>query len=127
MRFLNNLTRFIARFRYPVSLPEDIGQALGTDISNSIPFPSLLEQLTSPDFQSNKLKKYMERDQAEAVFYNACVQERFFSNTLCSYCFNEGWIEFNLNFDENDRLRRIYIQHKTIQNDDGIEIFLSSE
>lgn len=67
----------------------------------------------------------MPREEAEAAFETALRKEKFLHNTLCSYYFNEGWMEFVLQFDEHSRLRRIYIQHKKIEQEEGIEIPLS--
>lgn len=64
----------------------------------------------------------MPRNEAEAAFKNASRTERFKQNTLCSYYFNEGWMEFILQFDNQARLRRIYLQHKDIDQDSGVEI-----
>jgi hypothetical protein len=67
----------------------------------------------------------MPREEAEAAFQTALRKEKFLHNSLFSYYFNEGWMEFVLQFDEHSRLRRIYIQHKKITQEEGIEIPLS--
>ncbi len=55
------------------------------------------------------------REEAEDVFRTALRKERFSQNSLFSYHFNGGWMEFMLQFDEQSRLRRIYIQHKDLK------------
>lgn len=116
---------FLIRFRYPVSLPEDIAHALGIELSNFITFDQFVEMLIAPSLRPTKLCKFMPRDVAEGAFSNALRKEKFRLNTLCSYYFSEGWVEFILQFDESSRLRRIYVNHKKIREDKGIEIPLS--
>ena len=68
----------------------------------------------------------MPREEAEAAFQSAQRKERFGRNSLFSYYFQEGWLEFKLYFDEKARLRRIYLQHKDL-NSDNIEIHLNRD
>lgn len=119
------LRRFFIRFRYPVSLPEDIAQALGIELSNAATFDQFVDKLIAPACQPTKLCKFMPRELAEEAFCNAQKKEKFRQNTLCSYYFSEGWVEFILQFDECSRLRRIYVNHKKIRRDEGVEIVLS--
>ncbi len=123
MKFIYFIGRWVARFRYPVSLPEEIGIALGITASNFTPFDTFFKSLTT--LKQTRLNKFMNREMAEAAFKNACIRERFCRHTLCSYFFKEGWIEFILQFDQEARLRRIYILHKEIKSDAGIEIPLT--
>lgn len=69
----------------------------------------------------------MPRNIAEAAFERAQRKEKFGRNSLFSYYFNEGWLEFNLHFDEHSRLRRIYLQHKDVDQEQGIEISLQQD
>lgn len=117
--------RFSVRFRYPVSLPEDVAQALGINASNYLTFEEFVNQLVQPSCRPTKLTKFMPRDEAEAAFQTALRKERFKHNSLYSYYFSEGWMEFVLFFDEHSRLRRIYLQHKKISQEEGVEIFLN--
>lgn len=121
----NLLHRFFLRFRYPVSLPEDVARALGIEVSNFISFEEFVSRLICPSCRPTRLKKFMPREKAEAAFHGALRKERYQQNTLCSYYFNEGWMEFILSFDEHSRLRRIYIQHKKISTDQGVELQLT--
>lgn len=125
MKTSSFLFRLLIRFRYPVSLPEDVAKALGIDVSNYITFQEFVKRITSPACRPTKLTKFMPRDQAEEAFQFAYRKERFTQNSLYSYYFNEGWLEFILKFDDQSRLRRVYLQHKHIQEDDGIEIPLA--
>lgn len=124
MKTFQHLYRFLIRFRYPVTLPEEIADALGISISNNLNFEELISRLTCQTCRPTRLCKFMPRNQAEAAFRSAQRKERFKNNSLYSYYFNEGWMEFVLQFDDDSRLRRIYIQHKTIQEERGIEIQL---
>lgn len=125
MKAFDLLYRFFLRFRYPVSLPEDIASALGIDINCYLTFDEFVSRLQCPNFRPTKLKKYMPRELAEDAFHLALRSDRFGQKSLFSYYFNEGWMEFVLQFDEQSRLRRIYLQHKYIQNDIGLEIPLN--
>ncbi len=124
MKALDSLFRFFIRFRYPVTLPEDVASSLGIHLSNFVTFDNFVKKLTDPDCCPTTLYKMMDRRKAEETFCGAQRIEQFQRNTLISYYFNEGWLEFNLHFDESSRLRRLYIQHKQIKSDQGIEVSL---
>lgn len=122
MKVFEVLERAFLRFRYPVSLPEEIARSLGVKLSNYLSFEDLVEQVckTSP----KHLIKFMEREIAEKMFQNAVKFERFSSKTVFSYYFSEGWVEFILQFDRESRLRRIYLLHRDIVSDQGVELRL---
>ncbi len=124
MTLMDQFWRFCARFRYPVSLPEDVSSALGVPLSNFLPFDQLVSKICS---SPTKLSRYMPREEVEAAFSHAVCKEKFNDNTVCSFCFNQGRIVFILKFDDQSRLRRIYFQHKLIRSDQGIEIPLYSD
>lgn len=126
VRAAHNLLRFLLRFRYPVSLPEDIAIALGLELSNYMSFDQVLERLTHPSSPPLRLQRFMSRDGAEECFESAVRQEKFRRRTLCSYYFNKGWLEFELRFDEQARLRRLYLHHRSLSADRGVEIPLNS-
>jgi len=125
MKALDFLSRLLLRFRYPVSMPEDVATALGIHISNYVTFHEFVSHLSSPTCRPTKLLKFMSREDAEKAFFAAPLKEKFQNNTLFSYCFNEGWVEFILQFDDNSKLRRIYLQHRGIKQDRGLEIQLN--
>lgn len=127
MKMWDVLSRLLIRFRYPVSLPEDVAEALGIRMSNFLTFDEFVNELVSPECRPTRLSKFMPRDKAEEAFQGAQRTERFQQNTLISYYFSEGWMEFVLSFDEHSRLRRIYLQHKQITSDKGIEIQLNRQ
>ncbi len=127
MRAFDLLYRLILRFRYPVSLPEEIALALGVELSNAMTFEEFVSQMTSPTCRPTRLAKYMPRYQAEEAFKGALRQELFKRNSLYSYYFNEGWLVFVLHFDEKNRLSRIYLQHSHIAPERGIEIPLRQQ
>ena len=107
--------RFLIRFRYPMSMPEDVANDLGLEISNLVTFNEFIHRLTSPESRPKKLIRFMPREQAESVFSTALRKEKFNQNSLFSYYFNGGWMEFALSFDGQSRLRRIYIHHKDLK------------
>lgn len=124
MQAFDNICRFFLRFRYPVSMPEDIALALGFEISNYMPFHEFITYLTSPAFKPARLLKFMPRDRAEEAFLHAQSKEHFKNSSIYSFYFPEGWLEFVLEFDDQSRLRRIYLHHKLIKQERGIEIQL---
>ena len=125
MKALDYLYRFFLRFRYPVSLPEDIASAFGVELSCYLTFDEFVGRLESPEFRPTRLKKYMPREEAESAFCLACCVDRFNEKSLFSYYFNEGWMEFVLLFDDQGLLRRVYLQHRRIESDLGLEIPLA--
>ena len=125
---LESLTRLVSRFRYPVSLPEDVSRDLGIHLPNTLNFPDFLKLLASPHHHSSKLCKYLPRHRAEAVFELALKKEKFKSCSHFSYYFNKGWLVFSLCFDEEARLRRVYIQCPACETlEEGFELPLDEE
>ena len=122
MKTFDWLYHVLLRFRYPVTLPEEIAADLGLTISNFLPFHEFLHQITNASCPPERLKRFMTRDDAEAAFECAQRKEKFSRNSLFSYYFLEGWIEFSLYFDEKSRLRRVYLQHQSVKQESGIEI-----
>lgn len=98
--------------------------ALGIEVSNFMTFEEFVCLLTCPDCRPTRLTKYMPRFSAEEAFTRAQRIEHFKGSSLYSYYFNEGWLVFILHYDEQNRLSRLYVQHKRIHNDRGIEIHL---
>lgn len=115
MQLLASLCRLLLRFRYPVSMPEDVARDLGCTTSYFFTLEDLLSELLLPQFRSPNLKKFMPRSRAEEVFKMAYRKEKFRDDTLFSYYFKEGWIEFVLQFDAQGRLRRMYLLHKDLK------------
>lgn len=127
MLLLEALTRLMSRFRYPVSLPEDVARDLGMNLPNTLTFNEFLKILASPQQRPSKLKKYMTRKQAEMAFGSALKKEFFKSSSLFSYYFNKGWLVFALYYDECSRLRRIYLQCPSTSSIDGFDLPLDEE
>ena len=124
MKAFNWFYRVILRIRYPVTLPEQIAMDLGIAVPSFLTFSELVSQLTSISCKPKRLRRFMPREMAEAAFESAQRKEKFSHNSLFSYYFQEGWVEFSLYFDEQSRLRRIYLQHKSVDKERGIEISL---
>ncbi len=112
MQFFTAVQQMFIRFRYPVSLPEDVAISLGVQIENNIGFKTFLN--TCRDCEPTRLAKFMPRMEAERAFHAAIRKEKFSSSSLFSFYFNEGWLEFELQFDSNSLLRRVYVHHKLI-------------
>lgn len=123
MNLLKPFSHLLVRFRYPISTPEDIANDLGLHCSNLFSFQELMGYLTSPSRRLTKLCRFMPREQAEEVFRLALRKEKFSQNSLFSYYFKGGWVEFVLHFDNQSRLRRLYIRHKELK--ETHEIFIS--
>jgi len=116
----------LARFRHPFSLPAEIGGDLGWEITNQENFPTLIQKVLAYKTPPNNLKKNMTRKEALAAFSHAFRTETFHQKVICSYYFKQGWLEFELVFDPQDRLRRVSLQAPTIPHDFGVEIPLQS-
>jgi hypothetical protein len=113
---IKSFSKLFVRLRYPFSMPEDVATDLGLlHISNSFSFKEFTDYLTDPHTRPSKLTRFMSREQAEDIFRKALRKERFPHNSLFSYHFNGGWMEFVLQFDEQSRLRRLYIRHKDLK------------
>ena len=121
---IHYLQRLVIRFRYPVSLPEEVAEALGLEMTNNITFDKFLERLCCPSCCPHRLTRFMPREMAEELFTTALRRESFKYHTLISYYFKGGWLEFVLYFDEQSQLRRLYIKHKSFKTDSGREIVL---
>lgn len=118
------LSKYFARFRYPFSMPEEVGQDIGLDINNQITFNHFINILANPAFHPSRVYKYMSRDEADALFAHAFRSDRFQTKSLFYYYFKQGWVEFEMTFDATGRLRRMLIQNKMIA-EDSIEIKLA--
>jgi hypothetical protein len=127
MKAMDQLYRFFIRFRYPVSMPEDIATALGLDISNYVTFDQFVNLITHPTCKPTRISKYMPREKAEEAFRGAQCKDRFKRSTLFSFYFSEGWLEFTLEYDEQSLLRRVYVNHKQIKQDRGVELTLTKD
>lgn len=122
MKGLRYLSYLMHKLKYPVSSPKDIAQALGLPLRDFMTFQEFVSHLTQPNCRPLHLKKFMSREAAESFFHSALRKESFQESTLFSYYFNEGWMEFKLSFDGQDRLRRLYLQHKHIEDEKRTEI-----
>ena len=112
-QFQKSLIRLLSRFRYPVSLPEDIAFDLGLMISNTITFKDFICFLSSPNLPPIKLKKFMPRSRAEALFRTPIKKEIFPSSTLFSYYLGKGWVVVSLYYDQQSLLRRVSVELPT--------------
>lgn len=121
----SRLTKLVARIWYPVALPEDIANCFGLKVSNLLSLEDLLGVLKRSQSYTSFLSRYMPRDIAESVFRRATSIESFGEKTIASFYFRGGWMEYVLQFDKEDRLRRVYLCHRQIESE-GVEIPLTS-
>lgn len=122
MKLLESFSQILFRFRYPFSSPRDIGGDLGIPLPGNLEFNEFLTYLLHPSQQSTRLIRFMPRKEAESMFQSAIRKECFKLNSLFSYYFNGGWVEFMLQFDAESRLRRLYIRHKQLKHLHEIKI-----
>lgn len=115
MNAFHSFFQLFIRFRYPVSTPEDVATDLGLEVSNDLTFEEFMSYLVDPSHRPSNLIRYMPREKAESMFQTALRKERFNQNSLFCYYFNGNWMEFMLQFDEQSRLRRLYIRHKALK------------
>lgn len=120
--FFRSFKIFFVRFRYPVSLPEDIGKDLGLEIDNHMSFQEFINKLTDPRLRPSTLSRLMSREEAEKKFNRALKKESFLQQSLFFYHFNGSWMGFTLDFDENSRLRRLYLMHRDLKKKHEISI-----
>lgn len=125
MGLMSHLKKVYCRLHYPVSLPEDVAQALGIEATSRLCFEEFIALLRSREGQPKRLFKYMPREDAEQAFHGALRKETFKKCALFSYYFSRGWLEFSLQFDDQARLRRLYLQHKDLDQGEKVEIHLS--
>ena len=126
MKLVLRATDLLMRLRYPASLPEEVAQALGLEIGNFLSFKKFLHALTSPDICPKTLFRFMPRQEAEQAFEGALRKELFAYSSLFSFYFPEGWLEFELQFDQELRLRRVFLHHKLISCPSGFELPLTT-
>ncbi len=128
MKLFKKLSKFVQRLKNPVSLPEDIGRDLGIQLLyNELSFQECIDKLIAKDRTSKYLNRFMPREKAEMLFKSAVRKETFKETTLFSYYIYSGWLAFKLIFDDQNRLRRVYLQHcslKQQESEDGIEMCL---
>lgn len=128
MGLYKRLVRLFQRIKNPISLPEDIGKDLGIQILyNELSFKDCIHNLTGGECCSKYLCKFMRRDEVEPLFKSAVRKEKFNDTSLFSYYIYDGWLAFKLVFDSEDRLRRVYLQHKDLHispTDEGLEMKL---
>ncbi len=127
MKWFEDFRYFLRRLKYPASLPEDIAEALGVECVEGLSFRELLDVVTDGKFRPGTLHKFMSRSESEAFFRSAMRTEFFRNNSLFSYYINRGWMGFELEFDSESRLRRLYFKHRCVEYDRGIEIMLREE
>lgn len=118
----NIFSHYTRRLRYPVSLPSEVADALGIEFPPEYSLEELINLLLEARARPKALIKYMKRENAENCFLNAVKRERFNQKTVISYYFSQGWVEFMLQFDNEARLRRLYLYHYSARTPQGVEI-----
>lgn len=111
------------RFKHPYCFPEDIGKDIGLQVLyNDLSLQGCIEKLTSFEYRPQNLTRFMPKKEAECCFKSATRKEKFKNTSLFSYYIFDGWLSFQLIFDDQERLRRIYIQHTTLKDYKGKEL-----
>jgi len=123
-RFVSGLRFGVDRFRYPFSMPEDVGHDLGLDITNRLDFDSFFKLLSSSACLPRNLRRYMAREDVEQMFRRPFRVDRFRDKTRFAYYFKQGWVEFELRFDEHNQLRRLFLQSCHLPQGGPLEIRL---
>lgn len=106
-RFYTPFQTFFTRLRYPYSLPEEIAKDLGIPLTNQMPYQRLQTRICKRRWCPTTLYKFMPKEDALEMLSSAYRIDHFGNKEIVSYYFREGWIEFELNFDEESRLRRL--------------------
>lgn len=127
MLLFQRFSRFLCRFRYPVSLPEDVAKDLGMCLSNHLSFKEFIHILLSSSTRPSKLRRFMSREKAEATFKSALKKETFQSITLFSYYFSQGWVIIALYFNEDSRLTRLHLECPACTKMEGRDLPLVEE
>ncbi|NGX61156.1 MAG: hypothetical protein K940chlam9_00637 [Chlamydiae bacterium] len=122
MHLIETFYRLVSRFRYPVSLPEEVASDLGLHVPNSVSFQEFIQYLSSPEHRPTKLRRDMPRILAESAFESALKKESFKSCSFFSYYFNKSWLVFALHYDPEGRLRRVYLQCPNCISQEGFDI-----
>lgn len=120
------MERMLCRLRHPVSLPQEVADAVGFRGGPVNTFCELMLRLTSPGCVCHHLCRMMPREVVEELFDRAVRKEDFGLHSIYSYYFRQGYLEFVLHYDELGRLRRVYLQHKSIVSPGGQELILRS-
>jgi len=120
--FVSNLRQGVDRFRYPFSMPEDVGKDLGVEVTNRLDFEAFLKRLISSHCRPRKIRRYMSREDVESMFSHAYRIDHFRDTTRFAYYFKQGWVEFELKFDEHNQLRRLFLQSCHLPEGGALEI-----
>lgn len=104
MHFLDLILDLVHRFSHPGSLPNDVAYDLGLEVYGRLSVNELLQMLKNP----THLKKYMKKGLADQLFVHAQRKDIFKLTSRFTYFFNQGLLEFVLDFDSDEQLRRAY-------------------
>jgi hypothetical protein len=107
-------------------LPDELLKTLGLDLKGNSSIEDLLEKLNHSKSLHIKLKKFMTKREVENAFISAEKKEHFSRHSLYSYYFSKGWVGFFVSFDQDLKLRRVYLQYKSLRYQDTIELYLDN-
>lgn len=127
MNLFQKVMSFFCRLKHPISSPEDIGKDLGIQtLHKEVSFEEFIACLMDENCLPKNIIKFMQRAEAESKLRSAIRKERFKNSSLFSYHLFHGWLAFKMVFDQENRLRRLYLQHKDLKTptDEGLEIKL---
>lgn len=124
---MKGLSRLFARWRHPHTLPEEVASILDLDVSNYLTYEEFISLLKQHCHPPKTLTRFMPREQAERTFFKASYKEHFCNESHFSYCFKQGVIDFTLTYDGENRLRRLYLNHRGMELDQKLEIPLHNK
>ncbi len=124
---MKSFLKLVARLRHPHTLPEEVAQILGLNVSNYLSYEQFTQLLCKQGHCPKTLMRFMPREQAERIFSSASYKEHFCNESHFSYSFKQGVIDFTLTYDAENRLRRLYLNHRGMNLDEKLEIPLNKE
>ena len=120
-----NFRSWLLKLRYQGSTLDEVNDALGIDIPSSFSFMRFLNSVSLGDPCSRRLKKFMPRHKAEAIFFKAVAKDSYRNDTYFSYSFSSGYLEVHLAYDCQSRLRRAYMLHRLLREPKEIHLSCS--
>lgn len=124
MRWWEVIFSCLARIRYSGTPHTEIALALGIVPPQTLCVRKFVKQVARRCELSQTLYRFMGKKEAEKQFDNALIKEHFKNFSLFSYKFPGGWLQFALKYDTEHKLRRLYIHHKFLPQQEGIEVTL---
>jgi hypothetical protein len=126
MKIFKFVLKFFVDNQVDHLLPDELLKTLGLDLEGKSSIEDFVEKLNHSKSLHVKLKKFMTRREVENTFLSAEKKEHFSRHSLYSYYFSKGWLGFFVSFDQDLKLRRVYLQYKSLRYQDFIELYLDN-